>query len=92
MFQLKDDFRSSLFNLALMLVNDLRQPLDAIVYLQKLLKVRMKLLSGSMILLTITLKLRMVLQNIGRSVVGNVLINISPSNIFLTLLFPAKSY
>ena len=42
-----------------------------------------------MILLTITLKLRMILQNISRGVVGNVLINVSPSNIFLTLLLPA---
>ena len=40
-----------------------------------------KLSSGSMVLLTITFELRMILQNIWRRVVGNVLINISPSNI-----------
>ncbi len=38
-FQLKEDFRSALFNVALMLVNDLKRPLDAVPYLQQLLKV-----------------------------------------------------
>ena len=52
----------------------------------------LKLLSGSMILLTITFELRMISQNIWRRVVGNVLINISPSNIFLTLLLPVWFY
>ena len=47
-----------------------------------------KLLSGSIILLTITFKLRMILQNIRRRVIVNVLINILPSNISLTLLLP----
>ena len=42
-----------------------------------------------MILKAITLKLRIILQNIWRRVVGNVLMNISPSNTFLTLLLPA---
>ena len=41
------------------------------------------------ILLTITSKLRMILQNIWRRVVGNFLNNISPSSIFLTMLLPA---
>ena len=41
----------------------------------------MKLSSGSVILLTITWNLRMVIQNISRRVVDNVLNNISP-NIF----------
>ncbi|KAI0217673.1 Protein O-mannosyl-transferase TMTC3 [Lamellibrachia satsuma] len=36
--QLKDDFRSALFNVALMLTNDLKKPLDALPYLHKLLK------------------------------------------------------
>ena len=49
--------------------------------------------SGSIILLTITLELRMVLQNISRRVVGDVLTDISPSNIFLTFMpFPAGFY
>ena len=39
-----------------------------------------------MILMIITLKLRMVLQNIWRRIVGNVLIDISSSNTFLNLL------
>ena len=39
--------------------------------------------SGSRILFTITLELRMILPNISRRVVDNVLMNISPSNIFL---------
>ena len=42
----------------------------------------LKMLSGTMILLTITWKLRMILQNIWRRVFGHVLINISPPNIF----------
>ena len=48
--------------------------------------------SASIILLTITLKLRKVLQNIWRRVVGDVLPDISPSNIFLTMPFPARFY
>ena len=50
----------------------------------------LKLSSGSKLLLTITLRLRMVLQDIWRKVVGNILINSSPSNIFQTLLLPSK--
>ena len=38
-FQLKEDFRSALFNLALMMVNDQKRPLDAVPVLQQLLKV-----------------------------------------------------
>ena len=38
--QLKEDFRSALFNLALMLVNDLQKPIEAVPYLNTLLKVR----------------------------------------------------
>ena len=49
-----------------------------------------KTLSGSMILLAIPLILRIILQNIWRRVVDDVLINISPSNIFLTFLLPAS--
>ena len=49
-----------------------------------------KLSSGSVILLTITFKMRMILQTIWRRVVGNVLIDFSPSIILLTLLLPAK--
>ena len=45
-----------------------------------------KLSSGSEILLTITLELKMISQNISRIIVGNVLINISSSNIFSTTL------
>ena len=44
-FQLQDDFRSALFNIALMLTNDLKKPLDALPYLRKLLKVGMVPLS-----------------------------------------------
>ena len=49
-----------------------------------------KMSSGPMILLTITLKQRMILQNIGRRVEGNVQVDISSSNSFLILLLPAK--
>ena len=42
--------------------------------------------SVSIILLTITFELHEILQNISRKVVGNVLINISPSNIFSNML------
>ena len=35
--ELKPDFRSALFNLALMLVNNLNKPLDAVPYLETLL-------------------------------------------------------
>ena len=45
---------------------------------------------GSMILLTITLKLKMVLQDVRTKVGGNVMINIPLSNIFLTSLLPGK--
>ena len=47
-----------------------------------------KLLSGPMILLMITWELRMALQNISRSVVSCIPINISPSVIFPTMLSP----
>ena len=43
-----------------------------------------------MILWTITFELRMILQNICRRVVGNVLINISPSNILPIMLKPVN--
>ena len=49
-----------------------------------------KLSSGSMLLLMINFDLRMILQNLWRRVVGNVLMNISPSNILLTMLLPTK--
>ena len=42
-------------------------------------------MSGSNILLTTTKELGMILRNISRRVVGNVVIHISPSNIFPTL-------
>ena len=42
----------------------------------------LELSSGSKIILTITWKLRIILQIIGSRVVGGVLINIFPSNIF----------
>ena len=45
---------------------------------------------GLLILLMITLELTMILQHISRRVVGYVLINISPSNIFLIKLLPAR--
>ena len=53
------------------------------------LKDSFKLSSGSLILMTIISKLRIVLQNISKRVISNVLINISPSNIFLNMLLPA---
>lgn len=37
--QLQEDFRSALFNLALLLNNDLKRPLEAVSYLETLLKV-----------------------------------------------------
>ncbi len=37
--QIKEDFRSALFNLALMLTNDLNKPMEAFPVLQQLLKV-----------------------------------------------------
>ena len=49
-----------------------------------------KLSSGVMILLTITFELGIILQNIWRRVVGNVLINISPSNILPIVLKPDR--
>ena len=48
--------------------------------------------SGPIILLTITLELGMVFQNVWSRVVGDVLTDISTSNIFLTMLFPAECY
>ena len=45
-----------------------------------------KFSSASMILLAITLELRIILQNISRRVVGYVLMNVSPSNIFQIML------
>ena len=39
--------------------------------------------------MTVTLELTIILQNISRRVVGNVLINIPPSNMFLILHLPA---
>ena len=38
-FQLEPSFRSALFNIALMLVNNLKKPLEAVPYLQSLLEV-----------------------------------------------------
>ena len=49
-----------------------------------------KLLSGPMILLKVVLKLRIMLQNIWMRVVGNILDNCFPSNLFLCILFPAR--
>ena len=46
--------------------------------------------SASLILLTITLELTTILQNISSRVVGSVLMNISPSNIFQTMLSPER--
>ena len=46
--------------------------------------------SGPVTFMTITLKVRIILENIWRRVVGNVQINISPLNIFLNLLLPAR--
>ena len=51
-----------------------------------------KLSSESMILLAITLRLIMVLQDIWRRVVGNVLSDNSPSNMLMALLLAAKYY
>ena len=45
-----------------------------------------KLSSGSIRLLTITWELSLILQNVWRRVVGKVLINISPANIFPLLI------
>ena len=42
-----------------------------------------------MIILTITLELKMILQTIRRDV-DNVLINIDPSNVFLYMFFPGR--
>ena len=53
-------------------------------------KLTQELTSGSMILKTIILELHMVLQNIWKKVVGYDLFNISPSNIFLFMLLPAR--
>ena len=39
LFQLNPTFRSALFNLALLLVNDVKRPQEAIPYLNTLLKV-----------------------------------------------------
>ena len=60
-------------------VVDAYQPINAYKFLRILS-------SASMILLKITLETGMVLQIILRRVVGNVLINISHSNIFQALL------
>ena len=49
-----------------------------------------KVSSGSVILLRITLDVIMILQNISGRVVGYVLVHISPSNIFVTMLLPAR--
>ena len=45
--------------------------------------------SGSLILMTTIFELRLILQNIWRRVVIYILINISPSNIFLNMFSPA---
>ena len=50
------------------------------------LRVLTEMLSGSNILLAIIEELSMILQNI----VGDVLINISLSNLFLTMLLPTR--
>ena len=55
-----------------------------------MLKSNSKLLSGSFIVVTITDKRRVILENIWRRVVGSVLIKISPSNIFISMLSPEK--
>ena len=38
--QLQPDFRSALFNAALLIANDLNHPLEAVPYLKQLLQVR----------------------------------------------------
>ena len=48
--------------------------------------------SGILILLTIILEIKIILQNIWRKVVVNVLINISPSGNFLIMLLPATFF
>ena len=48
-----------------------------------------KLSSGSLILMTTIFELRLILQNIWMRVVINILINISPSNIFPNMFLPA---
>ena len=45
---------------------------------------------GSMIHLIINLELKMIFQNISKTVVGDVLNSISPLNISLTLLLPSR--
>ena len=51
-----------------------------------------QLLSGSMIVLTITLKFKKILENISRKDVAGVLINIPPSNIFPIKHLPKRFY
>ena len=52
-----------------------------------------KLLSGPMILLTISLKLRMIFENTLRRISSSVLMNISPPNMFLTnFAFPSEFF
>ena len=46
----------------------------------------LKLSSGSLVFLTISQELKMILQNISGRVLGEVLINITPSNMFPTML------
>ena len=46
--------------------------------------------SGILILLAIFLEIKIILQNILRRVVVNSQINISPSNVFLIMLLPAR--
>ena len=46
--------------------------------------------SGSKKLSTITLEIRIIMQNIWRRVVDYILIKVSPSNIFLNMLLPAR--
>ena len=49
-----------------------------------------KLSSEAMILLKLTLKLRSKIQKFWRRIVGIVLNNVSPLNIFPSMLFPAR--
>ena len=53
-------------------------------------ELNLKLSSGSLAFLTITQKLRMLLENISRRVVVNILMNISPSNISLNMLLAKR--
>ena len=46
--------------------------------------------SGSMIVLAITMEIRIIFSKHLRKIVGRVLINFSPMNMFLTMLLPTR--